>query len=66
MKYIKVTEEFYKHALELAQYVDAEEDTLVGLTDFKNDNGELEKHILWSAAVVGGWEDNLQDTWRNL
>jgi len=61
MKMIEVSPDFYNAALELANYVEQfqneEEDFRRHIKEGNLPSG----HIYSSAAIVGGWEDSIQE-----
>jgi hypothetical protein len=61
MKTIEVSEEFYNFARGLANYVDTSDSEWDSLKEFIGEGNNPEDHILYIAAVVGGWEDSFQE-----
>ena len=57
----EVTDEFYKAALELARYIDQFDDEFDELEEFVG-GGDPKQHVLYSAAIVGGWVEEFEKT----
>lgn len=59
MKTMQVTKEWYDAAQELASYIDSTDSEHDDFKEWIRKGKPPEKHILHTAAVIGGWEDSL-------
>lgn len=61
MKTIEVGMDFYNAALELASYIDNSTNEYEDFKRHIKEGHPQEQHIYNSAAIIGGWEDSIQE-----
>lgn len=60
-KLIEVSEEFINHARKLAKYIDSSDLEYECFKRHIYEGHSAKSHIYYVAAVVGGWDDSIQE-----